>query len=459
MSEDDGTVTLGEFGGGEENEQDQADEADSERIETPVGVLPSDWALRRIDKICEINPDGFYEDEWPDETFEYISLSEVSEGEILGSQTTKIDEAPSRAQRQVRAGDVLVGTVRPKQASHGYVTDESDGKICSSGFGVLRVSPAVKPLYLLQEILSRRFFRQMEAYVAGSGYPAVKIGDLRKLRVALPPLPEQRKIATVLHDVDRAIRKTEEIIEQTERVKQGTMQNLFRSGVDDEETRETWLGEIPASWDVVEFSEVVEANRNGLYKQKDAYGEGFPIAKMGNALDNRILDMSDHDRLALTEDEQEKYGLTEGDLIFARRAQEVSGAGHCTYVPELDELTVFESSLIRVELTERAVPMFYAQYFEGPVGSRAMQRIVTETSISGIATSDLLNLDVPLPSVEEQEKIATMLSDFDSQVRSLRAERDQLQRFKRGLMQDLLSGEVRTTDADIDVLEEVERHG
>jgi len=278
-------------------------------------------------------------------------------------------------------------------------------------------------------------------------------------RFDLPPLEEQRKITSVLYTIDQAIQKTEEIKEQTERVKQGVAQDIFRYGIEQEETKETWLGEIPQSWEVVQFSELVSSNRNGLYKSEEAYGEGYPIAKMGNALEQRVLDMTTADRLQLTDQEREKYALEQGDLIFARRAQEVSAAGDCCYVPELEELTVFESSLIRVRLSNDANPKFYVQYFEGPIGSRSIERIVTETSISGIATSDLLDLRVALPTPEEQEKISSILWEFDEQVEELEKEIGQYERLKKGLIQDLLSGTVRTTDTNIEVPEEITQHG
>jgi type I restriction enzyme S subunit len=242
-------------------------------------------------------------------------------------------------------------------------------------------------------------------------------------------------------------------------VRAGTAQDLFHNGTSHRKTKETWLGEIPEDWDVVQFSEIVESNRNGMYKPKEAYGEGCPIAKMGNALEKRTLDMSPADRLELTDEEREKYGLKQGDLIFARRAQEVSAAGDCCYVPQLDELTVFESSLIRVRLSEGANPRFYTQYFDGPVGSRSIDRIVTETSISGIATSDLLDLKVALPSSSEQEEIANIMWQFDEQQKALQKEKRQYKRLKRGLMQDLLSGTVRTTDTNIEVPDEIAQYG
>ena len=105
----------------------------TDRVETSIGVIPNDWEVKHLSEICNINPDGFSEDSWNGEKFEYISLSDVSEGEILQSQTIPLDEAPSRAQREIKSGDVLVGTVRPKQISHGLVTEEHNGKVCSSG--------------------------------------------------------------------------------------------------------------------------------------------------------------------------------------------------------------------------------------------------------------------------------------------------------------------------------------
>jgi type I restriction enzyme S subunit len=317
----------------------------------------------------------------------------------------------------------------------------------------------VRPEFFIQAIAGHAHDIRGSCIKTGTTVESIQTNVLKQYQLSIPPLPEQRKIATVLHAVDRVIEKTEEIIEQTERVRRGTAQDLFREGTSQKETKETWLGEIPEDWKIVQFSEIVNSNRNGLYKPKDAYGGEFPIAKMGNALENRVLDMSTADRLELTGEEIDKYGLNRGDLIFARRAQEVSAAGDCCYVPKLDETTVFESSLIRVRLSEDVDPRFYVQYFNSPVGSRSIKRIVTETSISGIATSDLLDLKVAVPNFIEQQEIADIMWQFDEQYEALQREKKQYERFKRGLMRDLLSGEVRTTDKSIEVPDEISQHG
>jgi len=337
------------------------------------------------------------------------------------------------------------------------------GRVYRGEHGVIgSTMAAIRPegtnSHYLQYFLESNFER-LNSATKGSAVPHTDKDLLRSLKYPVYPLSEQRKIATVLYTVDQAIEKTEKIMSKTRRLRQGLAQDIFREGLHADEKKETWLGNIPASWNVVQFSEIVDSNRNGLYKTKDAYGHGSPIAKMGNALENRVLDMSSADRLELTEKEKEKYGLEQGDLIFARRAQEVSAAGDCCYVPTLDELTVFTSSLIRVRLIEDMNPKFYVQYFDGPVGSRSIDRITTETSISGIATSDLLDLKVAVPDIKEQNEIASILWGFDEQIWSLQREISQYKRLKKGLMQDLLSGTVRTTDTNITVPDEVAQHG
>jgi len=304
-----------------------------------------------------------------------------------------------------------------------------------------------KPLFYIQKS------------IAGTTVKHLSQSNINDLNLPTPPRPEQRKIATVLHTVDRAIEKTEKIIEQVARLKKGVAQNLFREGLNAEKTKQTWLGEIPSDWDLVRFEELIESSRNGIYKQEDAYGGTTPILKMGHMFDEINFEGGDMERLEMERNEIEKYRLNEGDLLFARRSLNVEGAGECTLIGDLNEITVFESSLIRVRLEREAHPMFFAQYFEGPVGSKSIERIVTTTTASGIAGSDLKNLLVPKPDKKVQKEIAEKLSLYDSKEAILKQEKCRFQRLRKSLMQDLLSGTVRTTDTNIQVPDEIAQHG
>lgn len=431
----------------------------AEREETPIGELPGDWGVKWLDDVVDINPDGFSEEDWPSETFEYISLSEASEGELLESNTIPLEEAPSRAQRQVRRGDVLVGTVRPKQESHGFVTDEHDGDICSSGFGVLRTGDNLNSLFLTQEILSHRFFSQMDAYVAGSGYPAVKIGDLKKHRISVPSLEEQRKIATVLHDVDQAIQKTKETIVQAGRVRKDIEQKLFTGGFYDHENIEKRrLVEFPDGWNFEQFSEHTIESLFGPRYDSDKYIEGGNIATLRTTdLDKRgNITHETMPRASLDMDEFEKHLLQKGDVVISR-----SGAysGITTTWDGYDIPTIPGAYMIRFRLKDSLNPDFLRYYFNSSSGKKRINRRKQGSGQQNIAGSDLLNMRIPIPDREEQIQIVDIIESIETKILFEKTYSNRLQRLKQALMQDLLSGKVRTTDSTIAVPDEVRRHG
>lgn len=200
-----------------------------EKEETPVGKLPPDWTVNRIgdEENITVNPEGVSLEEWDKDSFEYLTLGGVSKGHVDDYDIVPVDQAPSRAKRRIRAKDILVGTVRPKQFSHAMVPNSLDGAVCSSGFGVLRTTVDLNPHYLMQEILSHRFYRQMEAWSAGSGYPAIGIGDLKRHRIAIPPKQGQDKIGNILHNLDKAIEKNRRTVEALESLKGALLESLL----------------------------------------------------------------------------------------------------------------------------------------------------------------------------------------------------------------------------------------
>lgn len=99
--------------------------------------------------------------------------------------------------------------------------------------------------------------RRLEALGQGSTFDAINSSDLRDLQVALPPLPEQEKIAAILSSVDEAIQATQAVIEQTRRVKEGLLQDLLTRGIGHTRFKQTEIGKIPESWEVQKVADVL----------------------------------------------------------------------------------------------------------------------------------------------------------------------------------------------------------
>jgi len=110
--------------------------------------------------------------------------------------------------------------------------------------------------FLFYSFDSTKIMKKILDNAASSAQPNVSPSFLESIKILLPPLPEQQKIADILSKVDEQIAQTEAIIDHTQRVKQGLLQQLFIRGIGHTRFKRTEIGEIPVSWDVVQLGEV-----------------------------------------------------------------------------------------------------------------------------------------------------------------------------------------------------------
>lgn len=187
-----------------------------------------EWVETAIQDFAIIDPETLGAGTPNDRIIKYISLEDVNCGALNGWTEMTFAEAPSRARRVLRNNDVLLGTVRPNLQSHHLFTQHGDDWIGSTGFAVLRVRPELcSARYLFELIMSNVIGRQIDELIAGSNYPAISNGDVRKLKVSLPSPDEQEAISEILGDMDAEIQALETRLEKARQVKEGMMQNLL----------------------------------------------------------------------------------------------------------------------------------------------------------------------------------------------------------------------------------------
>ena len=175
---------------------------------------------------------------------------------------------------------------------------------------------------------------------------------------------------------------------------------------------------MKCEWKEIPFGELLEIPlRNGVSKPKSVRGNGYKMVNMGELFSNsRIYDI-EMDRAPLTEKEKETSLVEVGDLLFARQSLVFSGAGKCSIIKEVCEPTTYESHLIRARINrDLASPDYMYYYFSSPQGRGRIQSIVEQVSAAGIRGSDLSKLDVSVPSLQIQEKIADILCCFDDKI-------------------------------------------
>ncbi|AOW21985.1 hypothetical protein LPB138_02355 [Urechidicola croceus] len=179
-----------------------------------------DWEEKKLGDVCDVNPKNH---ELPN-SFVYIDLESVESGRLVFQNRIDLSEAPSRAQRLLKVNDLLFQTVRPYQMNNLFFNKEGD-YVASTGYAQLRVKESA--MFLYQLLHTNEFVNNVLERCTGTSYPAINSKDLSKLKIKVPSLKEQQKIATYLSAIDRKIETVNNQISHTQTFKKGLLQQLF----------------------------------------------------------------------------------------------------------------------------------------------------------------------------------------------------------------------------------------
>jgi type I restriction enzyme S subunit len=459
---------------------------DMEVVENKVGMQPDNGAVekeessstsRNLDDLPEIErvPDGW----------ELNTIEEVAE-DVVGGGT------PSKSNEDYWGGEIPWASVKDLdgvavQDTEDYITEEgaknSATNLISSGSVVISTRMTVGEAFMnlvdmainqdLKAIkpddsrVNTHFLvyalrgkdRYLKSLGRGTTVSGITTADLKRTHLARPPLPEQRKIASVLYAVDQAIQKTEAIIESLRRIRLGLKQDLFTEGFYKYTSyRETHIGKVPAGWEVKKAREVCGDITVGVVSgATDKYvepSEGAPFVRSQDVnetyIDTSSLKYISHD----FNDRKSSSKLRAGDVITVRTGEPGTS---CVVPQELEGANCF--SLIISRPKKSVNEKYYSYYINSP---RALD-FIDSWKAGGVQDNFnvgvMKRLPIPWPPEDEQRKIVAVLDQVNDRISEAREENRFLYRLKKGLMQDLLTGGIRTTDKAIEVLDEVKAHG
>jgi type I restriction enzyme S subunit len=168
--------------------------------------VPDGWTCCSIGEVVEKVPNIRPEDE-PDRVFRYVDISSVCNRtyRITEPRRIKGKDAPSRARRPIRPGDVLFSNVRTYLRNVALVTPDVQADVCSTGFTVLRAGHRVLPQYLFYYLLTDEFIGQITPKQTGSNYPATTDRAVLAEGIPLPSLAEQERIVAAVEALLRRV--------------------------------------------------------------------------------------------------------------------------------------------------------------------------------------------------------------------------------------------------------------
>lgn len=191
------------------------------RFKQEDGSSFPDWEETKLDEVTEVNPRA----EALPNSFFYIDLESVNDGALGETKELSNSDAPSRAQRTLRSGDILFQTVRPYQRNNLFF-DLHGVYVASTGYAQLRTNGNAKFLYQL--LHTDKFVNNVLARCTGTSYPAINSSDLASIPIKIPKsVKEQQKIATFLSAIDNKLDAANQQISLTEQFKKGLLQQMF----------------------------------------------------------------------------------------------------------------------------------------------------------------------------------------------------------------------------------------
>ena len=296
-----------------------------------LGEVPEHWETAPLKHVVEINPDKLRSKDVSDDyEIRYVDIGNVnSTGEVEDEEEMRFEDAPSRARNVVQHGDTIVSTVRTYLKAIAYMDDPPENRIVSTGFAVLRPSEKLYPPFLGRLASTPEFVDAVVANSTGVSYPAINSSRLGDLPVWIPPLEEQRTIATYLDrktaQIDTLIAKKQRLIDRLQEQRTAVINRAVTQGLDPDAPMQDsgieWLGEVPAHWDLVSMKFLLNQIEQGWSPQcekRKADIDEWGVLKVG-CVNGRGFDEMEHKTLPAELDARKEYEIRPGDLSDVTR--------------------------------------------------------------------------------------------------------------------------------------------
>jgi type I restriction enzyme S subunit len=251
--------------------------------------------------------------------------------------------------------------------------------------------------------------------------------------------------------VQRAIEAQERIIQTTTELKKALMHKLFTEGLRNEPQKQTEIGPVPESWEVVPLSECAVV-QTGIAKGRKVNAEEaveVPYLRVANVQDG-YLDLSEMKTITIRKNEQSRFALQKGDVVLTEGGDfDKLGRGFIWH-GQIDNC-VHQNHVFSVRPDmERISSEFFAYQSQSPYGKSYFLSVAHKTTnLACINTTKLKAFPVLLPPQDQQKDIVDACHSIDGKIRVARSKKTQLQDLFRTLLHELMTAKTRVHELEL----------
>jgi type I restriction enzyme S subunit len=408
--------------------------------ETELGLLPEEWEVVRLGEVAEISSGGSAPQgkEYFGGKNPFIRVQHVDND----NYTIKgCDYITDEAVRKYKLKLFPKGTIIfPKSGASIYSEKRAklpfDAYIVSHLMAVISRSPLLLQDYLFFNLISKKLSKNK-----ADNYPTLNISEVSQIPIPLPPLEEQKAIAGILSTVQSAIEKTEKVINALKNLKKSMMKHLFTYGpvaeekAEKVELKETEIGLIPKHWEVMRLGEVAEIimGQSPPGETYNTQGVGMPFlqgkAEFGKVYPSPVKYTTN----------PLKIGKTGSVLISVRAPVGDVNIANMDYCIGRGLASIsFKNGYGYNEY------LFYCLQFLKPL----LEKEGYGSTFKAINKEVLTKFQIPLPPLEEQQKIAQILQSIDQRIEKEEKYKNALQNLFKSLLHNLMTGKIRVRVKD-----------
>ncbi len=312
----------------------------------------------------------------------------------------------------------------------------------------LKLNPTkITPYFYILQTLNERYLY----YIGSIAKPAVNqasftSNDYKMYKISLPPITEQEKIAEVLSCWDDGIEVLEKLLDKKQLHKKNLMRGLLsgkiplKNSKKNNSYRKTILGEIPSNWTVVKLKNIFTR-----LEEKNSKKNMLPV--LTNSATQGVIYQNEYfDRSIVSETNTNNYYIVYPNaFMYNPRISKNAPAGPIN-INKLGEIGI-ASPLYTIFYSKNDLcNSFYELYFNTNLWNKYMFNVANQGARHdrlNVTTKDFINMPLPCPPINEQQEIVEVLSSYDEEIKLLDKKLEMLKQQKKGLMQKLLTGEIR----------------
>ncbi|MCX9328384.1 restriction endonuclease subunit S [Escherichia coli] len=410
-------------------------------------MVPKGWEKNSLDSLFEFKNGLNTEKEQYGNGYKFVNVMDVFRNDILTESKIigRVQVTDKQLEGyQLKYGDVLFNRTSESFDEIAIAAIYLDNAIATFGGFVIRARPKgnqIDPAYSVFLFQSKSYRSQVVKL--GQGAIRANIGqkDLARVCILVPPLAEQKKIAQILSTWDKAISVTEKLLTNSQQQKKALMQQLLTGKkrlLDENGVR------FSGEWEYTIFGNLGDTYTGLTGKTKEDFGAGKPYIPYINIFKNSRIDIQNLEYVQVNDDERQSV-VKYGDIFFTTSSETPEEVGMSSVL--LEEVSeVFLNSFcfgFRLNNFETLIPKYARYLFRSEHVRRQISTLGQGVTRYNLSKRQLIKLELKLPCVEEQQKIAAVLSAADAEISTLEKKLTCLRDEKKALMQQLLTGKRR----------------